>query len=232
MTKPNEKYPLNDKFPVTKFSDMEGFYFPNTVDYYQPAFDPGNNSEAPSGLLSVYDPNNPDRQFVDTIEQELIEITSPPSLWYPIDKRKTILDTTTGETELRFFDSPVLVHCNYEDVDIESSLTTFGIESIVELSAHFNYSWLIQNFINLPSEGDLIQLHDGRFLEIVRAWRGEQTLFRYQHYHITLKSIPIEGYVVTVNGKEIELSTSPDFWPNHAAQAVKDFHPRKNDEVK
>lgn len=199
--------------------ERTGKHIGETVDFYQPPLDTGVNDNVPDGSFGLYDPDNPDRRMFDSIEQEIIQLSSPPSQWFQIDRDKTVLDEVTGECQVRYFKVPKIIYLNYVSDPGEYGLSGYGLDMEVEIDMFMNYNQGLREYGEVPLDGDLIRTHDGRLFEVQGANYSEESLFRWQHWKLTLKTTNTEGYVIIdEDGKEQDISESPLLWPERPFQ--------------
>jgi len=212
-------------------SDPTGQHLKDRTNYYQPPLDtPG---RAPSGNLSLFDPDNPDRNLIDEVEIEINALSAPPSKLYRLDFDRTDIDDLHGEAQTRYYRPPIVVYGDYEDVSFESTLTRFGIDERQEIDMTFNYTYLLRDCGGQINEGDLIQTYDGRLWEVMGSVVQDEPLWRYQHDYLHLKRVAGEGYRIPDpdnSGEWLDLSDSPNLGSKTGRNPKSEDEPRKEEQ--
>ena len=188
-------------------SNPEGDVVPETVDFLQqhPFED---QFGQPNGLLSLYDPKNPDRQLFDTIETELIALTSPPILYYKLDHLHNNIDSLYGEATRRDgYCAPITIYGNYEDSTMEQELTQWGLQELEELEIFFNYNHLFNTIGDKIQIGDVVETYDGKLYEVMSSLLLDESLWRAQHNKVVAKKLTTEGIFLPGKG---DITRSPN----------------------
>jgi len=174
-------------------SNPEGMPIPETVDYFQ-LHPQASEFNEPNGVLSIYDPGNPDRQLMDLIETEVITLTSPPSKYYKLRKDRSTIDDLYGESRRRdAYDPPVILYGSYEDPSPEQELTQYGLQQMEEIEIWFNYNYLLHTIGDRIHIGDIIMTYDTKLWEIMTSVIIDETAWRAQHNKVVAKKLNTEG---------------------------------------
>lgn len=221
----------NRKAPKQTPAVPTGQHLPDYTNYYQPPFkSPG---RAPSGNLSLFDPDNPDRNLIDAVEIEINSLTAPPSKLYRLDFDRTDIDDLHGEAQIRYYRPPITVYGDYEDVSFESNLTRFGIDERQEIDMTFNYTYLQRECGGQINEGELIQTYEGRIWEVISSVIQDEPLWRFQHNYLHLKRVAGEGYRIPDPdhpGEWLDLSDPPNLGSQTGRNPKPEDEPRKEEE--
>jgi len=207
------KHPADvDKTPKqVPLQNPTGQHLDDKTNYYQPPLEtPG---RAPIGILSLFDPDNPDRRLFDEVEIEIITLSAPPTKLYRIDFDRTDIDDTHGEAQFKYFMEPITIYGSYEDISFESTLTRFGIDEHQEIDMVLNYTDLLRDCGGQLNEGDMLQTYDGRLWQVISSIVQNEPLWRFQHNHIHCKRVDGEGCRIpdpSRPGKYVDISDSPN----------------------
>jgi len=220
------------KVPKQVPTNPEGQHLEDHTDYFQPPLrTPG---RAPSGTLSLFDPDNPDRQMMDEVEMEMIVLSAPPSKLYRVDRERTDVDDLHGEAEIRYYLDPITVYGSYEDTSYEQELTRFGLDERQEIEITFNYTYLMRECGGQVNEGDMLQTYDGRLWEAMSSVVQNEPLWRAQHNVIQFQRVAGEGYLVpdpNHPGEYIDLSDSPNIGSEGGFEAPEEEEKREKSTV-
>jgi|CXWL01.1.fsa_nt_gi hypothetical protein len=191
--KDRNEYPKTQPEEIQRPSNPEGDVVPETVDHFQQHVHKEQWNEA-TGIMSLYDPNNPDRQYMDIIETEVIALTSPPIKYYKLRHQGNNIDPLYGESTRRdAYEMPTTIYGNYESPSIETELVQFGLKDIEELELWFNYNHLVNTIGDKLQIGDILQTYDARLWEVMTSTLINESLWRAQHNHIFAKRLNTEG---------------------------------------
>jgi len=200
------KFPEDDK--KKRPYNTDGNFLNNTIDYYQPPFLNEMSGNSPDGTLSLYNPDGEDRKLFDTVDQEVIFITSDPLWWSKLDRDRTETDIITGEAPVRYYSKPVEFKGSYEDAIGDINLSAFGLDQIASITIYCNYNWVLRKFDDAPKTGDLIFLHDGRIMEIMASYVNDPQKGRPQHWVLETQTAQTDNYIIETENGEMNLSYS------------------------
>ena len=207
-----DKVEDENTYPETQTDDKQrpsnpaGEQIPSTVDYFQlhPLKDQFND---PNGLLSVYDPDNPDRQLMDIIETEMISLSAPPCKYYKLVKTHQNLNPVYGEATRRDYSDPVVIYGSYEDPSPEQELTQWGLQELEEIEMWFNYNHLLQTIGDQLHIGDILQTYDAKLWEVMTSVLIDEAHWRTQHNKTVAKKLSSEGIYLPDAG---DITKSPN----------------------
>ena len=147
-----------------------------------------------NGLLSFYDPKNPDRQYMDIIEQEAIVLSSPPIKYYRLIHLGNNIDPIYGEAVRRdSFKEPIIIYGNYEDSSFEQSLSKFGINQTETLDIWFNLNYILNTVGGIIQTGDIFETYDSKLWEVMSSLVIDESLWRAQHNNVKVHRIQPQG---------------------------------------
>lgn len=187
------EYPDDQPSDNQRPSNPEGDVLPETVDFLQqhPFKDQFNE---PTGLLSLYDPDNKDRQYMDLVESEVIALSSPPIKYYKLRVLENNVDPLYGEATRRDgYDYPVTIFGNYEAPVYDQELAQFGLTEMEELEITFNYNHLLHTIGDKLDIGDIIVTYDAKMYEVLTSTLINENLWRAQHNFVRAKRLRTEG---------------------------------------
>lgn len=174
-------------------SNLEGNVAPQTVDHFQ-EHDFEQHFGETSGLLSVYDPFNPDRQFFDIVETEMIQISSPPIKYYKLLHQQNNIDPLYSEARRRDgYMDPVVVYGHYDDPSPSQELVQYGLQNLEDIEIWFNYNNLLRTIGDKLQVGDILQTYDAKLWEVMTSIVVDEALWRAQHNMIKAKRLTTEG---------------------------------------
>lgn len=213
---------LQKKDPV--LINASGQHFPERIDYFRPPVE--GIGGIGDGTFRLFDINNPDDAVMDGVEQEAIAISSPPMRLYRLNRQKTDIDQVTGESQLRFYNIPIIIVGSYESPTIEQQLSRFGIQEAEEIEMIFNLNYLVRDCGGQIFEGDIIMTYDGKLWEVIDAVVDNEVLWNKSHNRLMLKRVFGEGYLIpdpSNSKKYIDISDSPN-------QGSKSGHYKKSED--
>jgi hypothetical protein len=152
-----------------------------------------------NGLMSLYDPDNPDRQLFDCVEQEVISMSSPPILYYKLLHDLQDVDPILGESTHGTRDAyaePTVIFGNYTDPTPIQELTKYGINAAEELDIWFNYNYLLNTIGDKLQLGDIIMTYDGKLWEVMSSVILNESLWRAQHDNVKVIKLQREGIIL------------------------------------
>ena len=133
--------------------------------------------------LSFYDPNNPDVNLFNLIDDELIRISGSPLKYF-----KAYIENDYDEVYLEaknktVTSEPLLVYGHYEPSVVEEVLSNFGIELTNDQMFVFNKTYIEQALQRSPEIGDHIKPHfQNQKYEISEV--QEDSFEMYGVYHV------------------------------------------------
>jgi hypothetical protein len=173
-----------------------------TVDFYQ-THEHGEDFGTTNGVLSFYDPTNPDRQLFDIIEQEAIELSSPPMKLYILVRSDVDIDCVYGEAVIRDgFLEPITVFGDYEDPTPIQILEKFGIDEQESLDIQFNLNYIINKIGVIDTEanpvpmGSYVITYDNKVWEVMSSIIIDESLWRAQHLNVKVIRVQPDGVVL------------------------------------
>lgn len=207
------QYPADQPEEKQIPDNPEGKVVPYPVDFYQPTPDEQWGFNRPNGRFAIYDPDNPDRRLMDSIEQEVIEISSPPILYYRLRPDKQKLDRLYGESLTREYEPPVLVFGNYEDPSIMQELIKYGIDQQETIDVFFNLNSLLKTVGEQVHIGGILKTYDGKLWEVMTSTVQDEPLWRAIHNNVKAIRLQTEGIILPDAGN-ISRAPGADRDPN------------------
>jgi hypothetical protein len=189
----------NDRDSLSSGQDV----LKTTVDFFQ-VHNHKSEFGQTSGLFSLYDPDNPDRQLFDVIEQEAITLGSAPMKYYRLNHRAQALDPLYHEALAGRRDAyqwPITVHGYYEDPSPMQELTKYGINQPETIDVFFNYNDLLNKLGKKIEKGDLFMTYDQKLWEVMSSLIIDESLWRAQHNNVKLVRAQPAGYYLPDVGK-------------------------------
>jgi len=194
-----------DKQP--KDGNVQGDLYGETTDFYRGL--EGQFNE-PDGTFSLYDPNNPDRMYMDMVEQEAIELSSPPLYLYPLDIENIVVDEVYGEVRHgtdRKYTNPIKLFGNYENPAPIQELQKYGLNEPEELDIWFNYHYLLRMLNRRIQIGEVIRTYDNKLWEVMSSIIMHEALWQNIHNSIRVKRLITENINLPDLG---DISISPN----------------------
>jgi len=133
--------------------------------------------------LSFYDPNNPDVNLFNLVDDELIRISGSPLHYFKSFINEDYDDVYLEARNKTVASEPLLVHGYYEPSVVEEVLSNFGIELTNDQQFVFNKSYIENALRRGPEIGDQIrpQFQNQKY-EITEV--QEDSFEMYGVYHI------------------------------------------------
>jgi hypothetical protein len=107
--------------------------------------------------LSFYDPNNPDVNLFNLIDDEIIRISGSPLKYFKAYIQDSYDDVYLEAKNKAVVSEPLLVYGHYEPSVVEEVLSNFGIELTNDQMFVFNKSYIEAELSRTPKVGDRIQ---------------------------------------------------------------------------
>lgn len=188
-------------FPEEKgerVSNPDGTELKETVDKAQThEILPSLISNYDPSLLNIYDPNNPDRQLFDLIEQELINLSSSPIKYYKLIKIKEAVGLYGEENVRKEYLKHKIIYGIYEQPVPAFIAEKFGARTGEEIEIKFNVNYLLNTIGDqMVHEGDILVTYDGKKWEVVTSTISDETLYRVQHNIVRALRLQTEGIVL------------------------------------
>lgn len=157
--------------------------------------------------LSFFDPNNPDVNLFNLVDDEIIRITGSPLNYY-----KQLVEEDYDEVYLEarnrtVVSSPIKVHGYYEPSVVEETLSQFGIEITNDQMFIFNKSYIEKMLHREPKIGDQIKpdFQNIRY-EVIEVQEDSFEMYGVYHTVVTTKILRESEDVLN----EPITETSPD----------------------
>jgi hypothetical protein len=114
--------------------------------------------EDSTGELNFFDPENPDINLFNLIDDEMIKISGSELLYFPYMRGESEFDEVYMEERNKpIAKEPVVVYGHYEPRVLEENLGQFGIELSNDQLFIFNKSYIEQRIRGHVKSGDVIQ---------------------------------------------------------------------------
>lgn len=107
--------------------------------------------------LSLFDPNNPDINLLNLVDDEIIRLGGSKLLYYKYYQVDNDFDEVYMEQRNKTIASdPVIVYGHYEPRALEENLTQFGIELQNDQVFVFNKDYIERRLSRRPHPGDIV----------------------------------------------------------------------------
>jgi hypothetical protein len=107
-----------------------------------------------AGSLNTYDPTNPDLFLLNSLDEQIIEISGTPILYYELFIQKQTIDPLYREDRGKIWsNNPVTLRGYYEPIPSQNYLNMFGIDAPDEMQFQFNYRAVLQAIGHPPKIG-------------------------------------------------------------------------------
>jgi len=118
---------------------------------------PLENLDPEDNILGMYDPNNPDIQLFNLIDDEVIKLGGSKILYYKY-LRGNQFDEVYHEDRTKVLSKePIVVYGQYDPKIIEEELGEFGVEVVNDQIFTFNKSYIDRKIGRPPYPGDVIK---------------------------------------------------------------------------
>ncbi len=107
--------------------------------------------------LSFYDPDNPDVNLFNLVDDEIIRISGSPLYYFKQLVNEDYDDVYLESPRKAIVSEPVTVHAYYEPSIVEEVLSNFGIELTNDQSFVFNKSYIEDSLGRSPKPGDQLK---------------------------------------------------------------------------
>lgn len=134
-------------------------------------------------LLNLFDLNNPDINFFNAIDDEIIKLSGSKLYYYKFYRDENFNNVYMESKNKPIAKEPIVVHGSYDPKVIEETLTNFGIELTNDQLFIFNRAYIEKKLNRLPIPGDIIkpQFQEIKY-EVTEA--QEDSFEIYGVYHI------------------------------------------------
>ncbi len=178
-----------------------------------PTPDPFSEMEDGGGLFSFFDPENPDINLFNLVDDEMIKISGSPLLYYPYIQGDTQYDDVYMEAQNKTISKdPILVYGHYEPKVVEEQLSQFGIQMTNDQIFTFNKSYIENKLRREIIPGDIIKpKFQNQKYEIFEV--QEDSFELYGVYHLTcsaklLRDAPdVQDTPLTKTGENLGLES-------------------------
>ena len=108
----------------------------------------------PTGSLQQFDPENPEHDLFNSLDQEVIEIGGIPIFYHEVFINMNTVDRIYVEDRGKLWSQhPVCLYGYYEPVPSQNMLGMFGIDSPDEIMFEFNYKYVLEKLGHPPKIG-------------------------------------------------------------------------------
>lgn len=107
-----------------------------------------------SGSLQQFDPESPEFDFFNSLDEEVIRMGGTPIYYYEVFIQSQTVDPLYLEDRGKLFsNTPVFLYGFYDPIPSQNMMTTFGIDSPDELMFEFNYKDVLSRIGHAPKIG-------------------------------------------------------------------------------
>ena len=158
--------------------------------------------------LSFYDPNNPDVNLFNLVDDEVIRISGSPLHYFKQFVNETFDDVYLESSRKPVASEPLTVHGYYEPSVVEEVLSNFGIELTNDQSFIFNKSYIEDTLGRTPIPGDQIkpQFQNQKY-EVTEV--QEDSFEMYGVYHIVCTAKLLRDDEETLNQEVSDVADEP-----------------------
>lgn len=134
-------------------------------------------------MLSLFDKNNPDRNLLNLVDDELIKLAGSEILLYKYLKSDEHDDVYSESRKKPISREPIKIYGSYDPRPIEENLTQFGVEITNDQTFVFNRKYLERKVGRSLISGDILKpvFQDLKF-EIYQV--QEDSFESYGVYHV------------------------------------------------
>jgi len=138
--------------------------------------------------LSFYDPNNPDVNLFNLIDDEIIRISGSPLYYFKQLVKEDFDDVYLEARNKTVMSEPITVHGHYEPSVVEETLSKFGIEVTNDQMFVFNKSYIESALNDSPQIGDQIKPYFQNIkYEVTEVQEDSFELYGVYHTVVTAK---------------------------------------------
>jgi len=154
-----------------------------------------------TGSLNTYDPTSPDLFLLNSLDEQVIEISGTPILYYELFIQKQTIDPLYREDRGKIWsNNPVTLRGVYEPIPSQNYLNMFGIDAPDEMQFKFNYRAVLQAIGHPPKIGSrLYSPHKAENWVIVQRNVGD--FFLWGELRLTLIAQRFQESTTTGEGR-------------------------------
>lgn len=140
-------------------------------------------------ILGLYDPNNPDINFLNMIDDELIKLGGSKLNYYKYYSNGNQYDDVYMEERTKSVaKEPVILYGHYDPRPVEENLSEFGLEITNDQFFTFNKSYTDRKLGRSPVPGDIIKpFFQNQRYEIFEVQEDSFNAYGVYHYRCTAK---------------------------------------------
>jgi len=145
--------------------------------------------EDTTGELSFFDPENPDINLFNLVDDEMIKISGSQILYYQYYQGGSQFDDVYMESRNKTISKdPILIYGHYEPKVLEENLSQFGIEITNDQIFIFNKSYINQKIKGELKVGDVLQpKFQNQKYEIIEVQEDSFEIYGVYHLVCTAK---------------------------------------------
>jgi hypothetical protein len=115
---------------------------------------PDGSPYKPTGTLTQFDPDNPEFELFNSLDQEIIEIGGTPIMYYEVFINVSNIDELYVEARDKLWSEvPICLNGYYDPIPSQNAMGAFGIDSPDELMIEFNYRHVLKKLKHPPKIG-------------------------------------------------------------------------------
>ena len=138
--------------------------------------------------LSFYDPENPDVNLFNLVDDEIIRISGSPLNYFKQLVNENFDDVYLESPTKTITSDPIVVHGYYEPTVVEEVLSNFGIEITNDQSFIFNKTYMESALGRMPQIGDQIKpFFQNQKYEITEVQEDSFEIYGVYHLVCTAK---------------------------------------------
>lgn len=115
---------------------------------------PDGSPYKPTGTLTQFDPDNPEFELFNSLDQEIIEMGGTPVMYYEVFINVANIDELYMEARDKLWsEHPICLSGYYDPIPSQNAMGAFGIDSPDELMIEFNYRHVLKALGHPPKIG-------------------------------------------------------------------------------
>jgi hypothetical protein len=115
---------------------------------------PDGSTYQPTGSLQQFDPENPEFDLFNSLDQEIIQIGGTPLFYYEIFINLNNVDELYVEARDKLWaNNPIQLYGYYDPIPSQNAMGAFGIDSPDEMMFEFNYRSVLAALKHAPKIG-------------------------------------------------------------------------------
>jgi len=143
--------------------------------------------ELPASKLSIFDPDSPDINLLNSLDQEVIQLGGNLFHYYPVLDHDAY-DDVYEETRSRLVGSPFEVWGQMDAKVVEQNLSQFGIEFLNDQTVTFNKSYIEQRVGRKPQSGDILKsLFQNIYFDVFEVQEDSFEIYGVYHLIFSVK---------------------------------------------